>query len=78
LRRVPAWKLLVDNHFFPNRDVAERWIMAGKVLSGDTRIEKPGQLTPVDARIRVKDHDRRFVSRGGLKLDHALSVFPSL
>jgi 23S rRNA (cytidine1920-2'-O)/16S rRNA (cytidine1409-2'-O)-methyltransferase len=75
VKRVAAWKLLVDNHFFPTRDVAERWIMAGKVISGDSRIDKPGQLIPVAAQIRLKDHDRRFVSRGGLKLDHALTVF---
>ena len=45
---------------------------------GDRRVEKAGQLLPASAPLEVKGQDHPWVSRGGLKLDHALAHFGSL
>ncbi|MBT7614219.1 MAG: TlyA family RNA methyltransferase, partial [Rhodospirillaceae bacterium] len=50
-------------------------IMAGLVFSGEVRINKPGQQILPDTEIDVRGRDHPWVSRGGLKLDHALNAF---
>ncbi len=49
--------------------------MAGAVFSGSRRIDKPGDLVAVDSAIEVRRPDHPWVSRGGLKLEHALDHF---
>lgn len=51
--------------------------MAGLVLVNETRIEKPSELCPSGSVIRIKGDtpESRYVSRGGLKLEHALRTF---
>lgn len=52
---------------------ASRLIMAGRVVVGDQRVDKPGQLVNRDLSLRVKDDGSKFVSRGGDKLASALA-----
>ncbi len=47
-------------------------ILAGRVLVNQQKIEKPGMQVPSEVEIRVLGNDLRYVSRGGLKLEHAL------
>ena len=49
--------------------------MAGRVLVDERKIDKPGTAVRADAELRVLGEDLPFVSRGGLKLDHALNHF---
>lgn len=42
-------------------------VMAGEVLLGDHRVEKPGTMVPADAQISLKNRSK-YVSRGGDKL----------
>jgi 23S rRNA (cytidine1920-2'-O)/16S rRNA (cytidine1409-2'-O)-methyltransferase len=49
--------------------------MAGAVWSGDRRLDKPGQAVAPETPLEVKGEDHPWVSRGGLKLDHALDAF---
>jgi 23S rRNA (cytidine1920-2'-O)/16S rRNA (cytidine1409-2'-O)-methyltransferase len=52
--------------------------MAGVVLVGEQRIAKPSEMFDEDAQIRIKGSDDpalRFVGRGGLKLEAALTHF---
>ncbi len=49
--------------------------MAGLVWSGDRRLDKPGLLLPAETPIEIKGRDHPWVSRGGLKLVHALDHF---
>jgi 23S rRNA (cytidine1920-2'-O)/16S rRNA (cytidine1409-2'-O)-methyltransferase len=58
----------------PSRDEATRLVLAGLVLDGTERIDKPGQLVACDAALTVRERSR-FVSRGGDKLDAALEHF---
>lgn len=46
--------------------------MAGKVVVGEQRVDKPGTMVPRDAELRVRGDDNPYVSRGGLKLGGAL------
>ena len=54
---------------------AQALILAGKVFSGERRIAKAGDTLSPDAALEVRGHDHPWVSRGGLKLDHALRHF---
>ena len=58
-----------------SRARAQALILAGLAFSGDRRIAKPGDLLPADAALTVKGRDHPWVSRGGVKLAHALARF---
>lgn len=49
--------------------------MAGLVYSGEQRVAKPGEKLPEDAPLSVRGQDHPWVSRGGIKLAHALEQF---
>lgn len=68
-------KLLVDLGMVESRSRAQALVMAGDVIVGDHAVSKAGELVPVDAIIRLRGEALPFVSRGGLKLQHALDHF---
>jgi 23S rRNA (cytidine1920-2'-O)/16S rRNA (cytidine1409-2'-O)-methyltransferase len=68
-------KILVDRGLVQSRERARALIMAGQVVVADHVAEKPGQLVPVAAEVRLKGEVLPFVSRGGLKLQKALVEF---
>jgi 23S rRNA (cytidine1920-2'-O)/16S rRNA (cytidine1409-2'-O)-methyltransferase len=74
-RRVRADLALVAQGLAPSREKARALILAGEVLAGDRPIDKAGDLVPADAPLRLRNDPMPFVSRGGLKLAHALSTF---
>ena len=45
------------------------------MFSGDRRVDKAGEVLPPDAPLEVRGQDHPWVSRGGLKLEHALRHF---
>ena len=59
----------------PDLDTARRWIMAGKVLVSESRVDKPGTRVSVAAQIRIKGKEKEFSSRAGHKLAAALDAF---
>jgi 23S rRNA (cytidine1920-2'-O)/16S rRNA (cytidine1409-2'-O)-methyltransferase len=69
-----ADKLLVDKGLVCSRERAKALIMAGEVIIGDHKVDKPGQLIDTSLAIRIRE-DIPFVSRGGLKLQRALEHF---
>lgn len=69
-----ADRLLVDKGLVASREKARALIMAGDVIIGDHKVDKPGQMVDVTMEIRIKN-DIPFVSRGGLKLQKALDFF---
>ena len=78
MKRQRIDKLLVERGLAPSRTRAQAMVMAGLVLVGEQRVEKPSEAFPEDAEIRVKgagDPAARFVGRGGLKLEAALQAF---
>jgi len=68
-------KVLVDRGLAETRTRAQALIMAGQVLVEEQRIDKAGQLIDPAASIRIKGEHLRYVSRGGLKLEAALTAF---
>jgi 23S rRNA (cytidine1920-2'-O)/16S rRNA (cytidine1409-2'-O)-methyltransferase len=72
-RRVDL--LLVERGLCGSRAEAQRLLLAGKVLAAGRRVDKPGTLVAVEASLSVEMPLHPFVSRGGVKLQHALTVF---
>jgi 23S rRNA (cytidine1920-2'-O)/16S rRNA (cytidine1409-2'-O)-methyltransferase len=71
-KKVRADKLLLQRGLVPSRERAQALILAGKVLIGEQKVEKPGATVDPDLSIRLLGEDLRYVSRGGLKLERAL------
>ena len=65
-------KLLFQRGLAPSRERAQAFILAGRVLVNEQKLEKAGALVEEDATIRILGDDQPFVSRGGLKLARAL------
>lgn len=68
-------QLLVERGLAESRARAQALILAGLVFSGDRKIEKAGQAIAADAPLEVRGRDHPWVSRGGVKLDHAIVHF---
>lgn len=68
-------QLLVERGLAESRTRAQALIMAGLVMLGDKRADKAGQQVAEDAEISVKGQEHPWVSRGGVKLAHALQAF---
>ena len=65
-------KLLTDRGLVSSRERAQAMILAGRVLVNEQKIEKPGTQVDEQSPVRLLGNDLRYVSRGGLKLEHAL------
>ncbi len=68
--------LLVQKGLAPSREKAKALIMAGEVFVAGQREDKAGTMIDSEDEITVKSTKLRYVSRGGLKLEKALKVFP--
>ncbi|MFZ2997307.1 TlyA family RNA methyltransferase [Sphingobium sp.] len=75
MAKVRADQLLVDNGLVESRARAQALILAGLVFLGEKKIEKAGQQVAPDADLDVRGRDHPWVSRGGIKLDHALKEY---
>jgi len=65
---------MVDRGLVESRAKAQALIMAGEVVVEGKAVIKPGSLVNEEAEITILEPPR-FVSRGGLKLEHALDKF---
>jgi 23S rRNA (cytidine1920-2'-O)/16S rRNA (cytidine1409-2'-O)-methyltransferase len=72
-QKIRLDKLLVDHGHAASRERAQALILAGRVLVDQHRIDKPGTSISATAQIRLLGTDLKYVSRGGLKLEHALA-----
>src|SRR3954466_8184405 len=70
-----ADQMLVDRGLVESRTRAQALIMAGLVFAGDRKVDKPGQQLPEATLLDVRGRDHPYVSRGGIKLAHALDHF---
>ena len=70
-----ADQLLVEQGLAESRAKAQALILAGQVFAADRRIDKPGTALPAGTELRLAGRDHPWVSRGGLKLAHALEHF---
>lgn len=67
--------LLTKRGLAPSRARAQALILAGKVFSGERRVEKSGESLDASAPLVVREPDHPFVSRGGVKLAGAFDGF---
>src|SRR3984957_7806130 len=68
-------KALVERGLAGSRERSQALILAGRVLVGEQKVEKPGTTVEEGAALRVLGDDLRYVSRGGLKLERALEYW---
>ena len=68
--------VLVEQGFFDTRSKAQAAIMAGQILVNDLKVDKPGTQVTDEVKIKIIGNKLPYVSRGGLKLEKALKVFP--
>ena len=71
-RKMRADQLLVERGLAESRARAQALILAGLAYAGDRKIAKAGDQLPADTAITLKGRDHPWVSRGGIKLAHAL------
>ena len=67
--------LMVERGLAESRTKAQALILAGLVVVGDQRVDKPGALVPREAELRLKGEAMPYVSRGGVKLKGAIDRF---
>ena len=70
-----ADQLLVEQGLAESRTKAQALILAGLVSCGERRVDKPGEQLAAGAALALKGRDHPWVSRGGVKLAHALDHF---
>ena len=70
-----ADQLLVDRGLAESRAKAQALILAGLVFAGERKIDKAGQSLAPDVPLEVRGKEHPWVSRGGVKLAHALEHF---
>lgn len=68
--------LIAELGLVPSRERARAVIMAGEVFVDGQRVDKPGTAVDPEKKIEVRGAALPYVSRGGLKLEKALKVFP--
>ncbi|MAK97896.1 MAG: TlyA family rRNA (cytidine-2'-O)-methyltransferase [Citromicrobium sp.] len=74
-KKMRVDQVLVARGLAESRARAQALVMAGLVFAGETKIAKPGQPIAEDALLDVRGRDHPWVSRGGMKLAHALDAF---
>lgn len=68
--------LLVKKGFYQSRERAKASIMAGIVYVDGQKSDKAGNMIDTEAEITVKENICPYVSRGGLKLEKSMKVWP--
>ncbi len=67
--------LLVKRGLAPSREKAKTMIMEGNVFINNNREDKAGSTFPDDCNIEIHGNTLKYVSRGGLKLEKAMTHF---
>jgi|SRR6266496_3049031 23S rRNA (cytidine1920-2'-O)/16S rRNA (cytidine1409-2'-O)-methyltransferase len=71
-QKIRVDQLLFQRGLVPSRQRAQALLLAGKVLVDGQKVLKSGTTVDSEAEIRLLEPDLKYVSRGGLKLEHAL------
>lgn len=71
--RLRLDKALVERGLVVSRERAQAMILAGRVLVNEQKVDKPGAAIAEGAAVRLLGEEMRYVSRGGLKLEGALT-----
>jgi len=74
-KKIRLDKLMTERGLASSRERSRALILSGSVVVNEITIDKAGQLVPINADIRIRGDQNPYVSRGGLKLKHALETF---
>lgn len=75
MKKIRLDQIVYDLGLAPSRERAKTTIMSGVVFVDGRREDKPGTQVSPDAKVEIRGDTLRYVSRGGLKLEKALSEF---
>lgn len=68
---------LTSNNLVSSRERAKALIMAGQVYVDNQKADKAGMMIDIECKtVEVRGEQLKYVSRGGLKLEKAMEVFP--
>ena len=76
MNKIRLDQYLCQNGLVQSRERAKALIMSGIVFVNEQKVDKAGEMISPDAKVEVRGHDIGYVSRGGLKLEKAMQVFP--
>jgi len=76
VKKIRLDQLVFDLGLAESRERAKTTVMSGLVFVNGQRADKPGMQVSPDVNVEVKGTALPYVSRGGLKLEKALKVFP--
>ena len=76
MSKIRLDQYLCQNGLVQSRERAKALIMSGIVFVDEQKVDKAGEMINPDAKVEVRGHDIGYVSRGGLKLEKAMQVFP--
>lgn len=75
-KKCIAYEKLIEDGWFTSKEEIVPWIMARRVLADNKPVLTPSEKISVDAEIRIREYYKtRYVGKGGLKLEHAISAF---
>lgn len=75
--KVRLDNLIVQKGITESREKAKALIMAGQIYIDNQKCDKAGQMVdPEKANVELRGETLKYVSRGGLKLEKAMSRFP--
>ncbi len=67
---------LAEQGLVASRSMAQSMIMAGEVYVNGQKAAKAGEMVTGEESVEIRGKGLKYVSRGGLKLDKAMTVFP--
>ena len=76
MKKIRWDQLVFDLGLAESRERAKTTVMSGLVFVNGQRADKPGMQVSPDIKVEIKGTALPYVSRGGLKLEKALKVFP--
>ncbi|MBQ9663281.1 MAG: TlyA family RNA methyltransferase [Oscillospiraceae bacterium] len=76
MSKIRLDQLVFDSGYAESRERAKAIVMSGAVYVNGQKADKPGMAVPADCELEVRGAPLKYVSRGGLKLEKALKVFP--
>lgn len=77
LAKIRLDVFMVEQNMAPSRSAAQAMIMAGDVYIDNQKAMKAGETVKGTENIEVRSKGPSYVSRGGLKLEKAMKVFPA-
>ena len=76
MSKIRLDQYLCQNGLVQSRERAKALIMSGIVFVNEQKVDKAGEMIAPDAKVEVRGHDIGYVSRGGLKLEKAMQLWP--